>query len=117
MSIRNALLKCLGQALLDSVGANLSGDVIVDVLPEIVQAVWAIWGREFDDPQRRAELQEMIQAAPVEIATLSGRLANELAARHTTEIRSALASYLEEVPATLRQALRRPSDPSGNSFP
>jgi formylglycine-generating enzyme required for sulfatase activity len=112
-----ALLRFVGKALLNTAGAGLAGEFMVEVLPEVVKDVWTWWSRERDESQRRAEIEALVLAPPDELRQTVSRLVNELAADQPREVRQALAGYLNQVPATIRHSLRRPEDPSGTTLP
>jgi formylglycine-generating enzyme required for sulfatase activity len=112
-----ALLKFIGKAILNATGANLAGEFVVEVLPEIVNDVWAWWSKDQKEEQRRAEVEALIQAPADKIRKAVQEIVADLANTQPVEVRKALASYLNYVPATIRHALRRPADPTGTTLP
>jgi serine/threonine protein kinase len=62
-------------------------------------------------------LEEAVQAAAQEVKDEARAVAHEVAAGQPPEIELRLADYLTQVPALLRQSLKRPSDAKGRSLP
>jgi formylglycine-generating enzyme required for sulfatase activity len=146
MQTPEALLKSIGSALLDALGADLatSNDKLAEALPGVARGVWKFWAKERTESQRHAEVGSLIQRAgdrrrlataeivadiPVENASdlipasvgethvATAALAEELALGRPEPVQEALTAYLEQVPASVRQWLRRPSDPTGMTVP
>lgn len=65
------------------------------------------------EAQLRAELEQLAQAPQAEVR----RAAEEVAAHAPEEDRLRLGAYLDQLPAAVRQSLRRPSDPGGATVP
>jgi tetratricopeptide (TPR) repeat protein len=111
------LLKFIGKAALNAIGAGIAGDLVVDVLPEVARDVWAWWSKDRDAQERRDDVQALAQASAGEVGEAVAAVVQEVAAEKPPEVRQALAAYLTQVPAAARQSLRRPSDPAGTTVP
>jgi hypothetical protein len=111
------LLKFIGKAALNAVGAGLLGDFLVDALPAMAQDAWDYWQRDRSEEDRRAELETMAREAPGELDLDVAAIVAEIAADRPEEVRRAVGMYLTQVPAMIRQTLRRPADPTGTTAP
>jgi hypothetical protein len=111
------LLKFIGKAALNAVGAGLLGDLLVDALPAIAQDAWDYWHRERSEEDRRAELEAIAREAPGGIDLDVAAIVAEIAADRPEEVRRAVGMYLTQVPAMIRQTLRRPAGPTGTTAP
>ena len=112
------LFRCLGAAVCARgvralVGAVPFGEVLYDVAADSLER----FRQECLLAEQRACLEEVARAAIDEVKDEALRAAHEVAAAHPATIQAHLATYLEQVPAYLRQSLRRPSDPSGLTVP
>jgi serine/threonine protein kinase len=65
----------------------------------------------------RADLEALVQAGQGEVRQAAEAVAAQEAADQPAEARLALTSYLSQMPASIRQSLRRPSDPGGATAP
>jgi hypothetical protein len=65
----------------------------------------------------RAGLEALAQAGQAEVRQAAAAVAAQEVADQPAEARLALASYLNQLPASIRQSLRRPSDPGGTPVP
>ena len=83
----------------------------------IANAAMADWKKQKADEERRAELQAVAQAAAQEIRGQVSEIVADLAAGESAQVRQALADYLIQVPAVVRQSFRRPADPIGLTVP
>lgn len=117
MSLPFALLKVIGKGVLNFVGGGVMGDVLVDVVPEVAQDVCGWWRKERTPEQRRADVEALAQAPAAEVRGAVHDIVLELAADRPAEVRQALSLYLSLVPAAIRQSLRRPADPAGETVP
>ena len=110
-------LECFGRAVFENGGPPRDCAVVGDPLIAYVRAAQQQMATSFSEEDIRTALREAI-AAPqetVELA-LSDALYN-VANDRSDEERHALAAYLELIPNSVRQALRRPGDPVGTSVP
>lgn len=101
-----ALFQCIATT-------GFSGEGVVETLPELARKVWEGWGKQRTAEQRQAELAAIAQALPAEVQQAS----QEAAHRVSPELHEDAVNYLNQVPASLRQAFRRSSDPSGSTVP
>ena len=111
------LLKMIGRAVLNYVGAGVLGDIAMDGLPEIANNVWDAWNKETNPLDQRAELEAIAHATREEIRQEVNNIVAAIAANALEPIRQALTTYLNQVPATIRQTFRRPADPTGTTVP
>ena len=146
MQTPEVLLKCIGKALVDVVGEDLANanDKLEAALPSVARSLWRSWGQERSEERRRADIaslvlagggesrletaeiaadvpiehvDDLIPASAGEIRIASAELAEEVGAGESREVRRKLSAYLEQVPSSVRQWLRRPADPSGTTVP
>jgi serine/threonine protein kinase len=115
MHAPNALLKFVAKAMLNAVGGGVVADLVLDVLPAVARDVWEWWGRGRTPEQQRDELQALAGASPPAVRQAVAEVIAEVAPNRPPGDR--LADYLGQVPAAVRQSLRRPSDPSGKTVP
>jgi serine/threonine protein kinase len=112
------LLQCVGKAVVKN---GLRGLVkclpFGEALSDIAGDAYEDWRQRKQDPERRAEVQALAQATAEEVRQQVDRVVQEVAADQSAETRQALTAYLRQVPVTLRQSLRRPSDPTGTTVP
>jgi hypothetical protein len=69
--------------------------------------IWAWWGKDYDEAQRRADLQAIAQTPAAEIRLEVNRLVEEVAGDRPPATRTRLATYLNLVPGAIKQSLRR----------
>jgi formylglycine-generating enzyme required for sulfatase activity len=117
MHTPGSLLPLLGRAVLNVAGPEIAGDNLMDLLPQVAQHAWDRWSRDCTEAQRRAELEAVLQTPADAFRQAVADLRTELADSRPPEIYRALAAYLVHLPATIRHALRRPTDPTGNTVP
>ncbi len=105
-NIARAFVKHIGNA----VGFGLVGDIAIDV--------WDSWSQEGKDQQEKlAEVQQLAQQSAGETRELASTTALEVAADQPEAVRESLRTYLTQVPAMVRQSMRRPADPPGKTVP
>jgi hypothetical protein len=117
MSTPTVLLKLVGKSLLSASGIGPNGELAIEVLPEVVKAVWEQWSRERDEAHRCTEIEALIAASVPALRQAVREIVNEIAANELQAIRDRLTAYLMQVPPTMRHSLRRPENPSGNTLP
>jgi serine/threonine protein kinase len=112
------LLRCIGAAICARgmralAGVVPLGEVLYDVAAESLD--------RFRDQrigaEERACLEEVAQAAVGEIKEEARVVTQEIAAGQPAPLQLRLVSYLEQIPASIRRSLRRPSDPTGLTVP
>ena len=116
--MRIRLLNCLGGALVKhgvSFLLNLvpGGEVLFDIAAD----TWKQYRRGDEADTARAELEELAQTPLPQLQEAIAQTVAEVAASQPAPVQEALATYLAQVPATIRRSLRRPSDPSGTTMP
>src|SRR5947209_6251732 len=111
------LLKVIGKAVLNCVGAGVLGDIVIDAVPEIANNVWDERGKKKTVDERGAELGAVAQATGEEMREGIEEIVQDIAAGTPADFRQSLTGYLSQVPVTVRQMLRRPADPTGRTLP
>jgi len=111
-------LRCVGKAAVKHGLRALAGLVPMGgELYDMASDAWADYRGANKDAELRAELQALAQASLVEARQAAEQVTREVAAGQPPEVQVALTSYLSQVPAAVRQSLRRPADPTGTSIP
>ena len=112
-----ALLECVGQSLCEKGRKALQGQwPFADVLPDVARAAFDYAHKKLPGGDIRAALADCAAIDPDEFARRVGELITELATTHAVP-KAELAAYLSALPVTVRQILRRPSDPDGRTVP
>jgi tRNA A-37 threonylcarbamoyl transferase component Bud32 len=108
------LLRCVGNAVVKN-GARALARLVPfgEVLYEIAVGAYDEYRKDHGEGDLRDALQGVAQASPLEIH----QAAEQAAANEPVEVRPALVSYLDQLPAAVHQSLRRPSDPGGTTVP
>lgn len=112
------LYQCLGQALCTQGARSLNGlvpfgDVIYQVAMETVQRLREIRR----DAEVRDSLEWAAAAGPDEINEQVAAVVTDVGKTHPPRLCKAMTNYLIHFPPLLRQALKRPSDPTGQTVP
>ena len=113
-----SLLKCLGQALATQGARSLNGivpfgEVIYQVAMDTVQQLREIRR----DPEVRESLAWAASADADEITEHVNAVVTDVGKTLPPRLCKAISSYLTHFPPVLRQALKRPSDPTGRTVP
>ncbi len=112
-----ALLECVGQSLCEKGRKALRGQwPYGDVLHDVARSAYELTHRRLPGPDLPAALTDAAACPPHEYDRRLGELIAELSQTHSVP-KEALADYLRAFPPTVRQILRRPSDPDGHSAP
>ena len=112
-----ALLECVGQALCEKGRKALQGQwAFSDIMPEVMKTAHDYAHRKLPGPDLRIALGDCASVEPREYERRVGELISELSLTHAVP-KAELPDYLSAVPATVRQVLRRPSDPEGRTVP
>jgi serine/threonine protein kinase len=112
------LFRCIGQAACANGLKALAGLVpLGGVLYEIAENACQRLREEEQDEQLRALMEAAAQAPAEEVKQEALAVAQEVAADQPQPLQLKLAAFLRQVPAVLRQSLKRPSDPAGKSLP
>jgi hypothetical protein len=117
MRTPKALLKFAAKALLNAAGGGIAGDLLVEVLPEVAQDIWAWWSQNRAEGERRAEVEALAQAPEADVREAVTAVVREVAADQPAPVRQALATQLSRLPAAIRASLQRPDDPGGTTVP
>ncbi len=107
-------MRCVGKAAVKNAGKLLlgmmpGGEAVFDIAKDAYED----YCRDHSEAELRAELERVAQVPQGEVH----RVAVEIAANEPLELRLPLVSYLDQLPSSIRQSLRRPSDPSGTTLP
>ena len=112
-----ALLECLGQSLCEKGRKALQGQwSFAEVLPDVARAAFDYTHRKLPGPDLPAAFADCAAVDPTEYERRLGELIAELSTTHAVP-KVQLADYLRALPVTVRQMLRRPSDPAGCTVP
>jgi formylglycine-generating enzyme required for sulfatase activity/serine/threonine protein kinase len=111
-------LRCVGRAVVkNGVKALASAVPFGEVLFEIATDVYQDYRKDLGEADLRADLQGLAQATPAQVRQVTEQAVAVEATGQPPEVRLALTTYLNQLPATIRQSLRRPSDPGGTTVP
>src|SRR5947209_397732 len=105
------LLRCVGRAVVKNGGKALAslfpfGEVTFEIARDVVDE----YRKTHGEALLRGELQALAQAAPDEARQAARDAAALEAAEQPESVQLALVSYLDQLPLTIRQTLRRPGD-------
>ncbi len=111
-------IQCIGKAVVKNGGKALASLIpFGDAAYEIGKDAFEDYRRDCSEAQLRAEMEQLVQAPQESIRQVVEQVAAEAAAGQPPEVRQAVAAYLNQVPTSIRQRLRRPADPSGTTVP
>jgi len=112
------LLHCIGKAAVKHGLRALAGLAPMGgELYDMACDAWADYRGQDKEAELRAALQALAQAKPAEERQAAEQVVKDVAADQPPEVQIALTSYLSQVPAAVRQSLRRPADPTGTTVP
>jgi formylglycine-generating enzyme required for sulfatase activity len=117
MDPSSPLLTQIGRTVLEAAPDEVLSGLALGRLPEIARQILDEWQPGHSADQQRAEIQSLAQTTTADARPLTTALASELGKSRSAEMRETLASYLRQVPAVVRRALRRPEDPTGLTVP
>ncbi|HLN30516.1 MAG TPA: bifunctional serine/threonine-protein kinase/formylglycine-generating enzyme family protein [Gemmataceae bacterium] len=117
MPAPTGLLSDVGRTVFGALGAGLTGDFVVEVLPQVVNSTWDAWSKDRDEAERRTEIDALVRATDEEVHAAVSGIAKDVALGQPPEVQEALAAYLNQIPPTIRHSLRRPTDPRGARIP
>ena len=110
-----AFLECVGQSLCEKGRKALQGQwSFADVLPDIARGAFEYTNRKLPGSDLRAALADCGAVEPREYERRIGELIADIAQTHAVP-KAEFADYMRALPATVRQALRRPTDPDGRT--
>src|SRR5262245_47443538 len=109
------LMRCVGRAVAAKGVRGLLGDLLPgEILFGVAEGV----RRQLSEEELRDELWQVVEPIPAnELDFLAEEVSHEFAAGQSAEVQQALTRYLTAIPATVRQALKRPDDTSGTTVP
>ncbi|HEY8504180.1 MAG TPA: SUMF1/EgtB/PvdO family nonheme iron enzyme [Gemmataceae bacterium] len=115
----HTFLECLGQALCERGRAALAGEApFAECLPDVARAaIGTAAERGIEGGAFRDVFREALRTPSDALAGQVSALVSGLAAVQTVPHPRDLAAYLAQIPAAVRRALRRPSDPDGDDVP
>src|ERR1700722_12593363 len=91
-------LRCVGNAVVKNGGKALAGLVpFGEVLYEIATSAYEEYRKDHGEGELRVELQGLAQASPAEVH----QIAEQIAAKEPVEVRLAVVSYLDQLPAAV----------------
>src|ERR1043165_3895635 len=82
---------------------------------DVAEGVWKKYRERCQEKQQRDEIQRLAQASFEDVTQAASDAAQKAAA--PPEILPALELYLTQVPASIRQSLKRADDPTGTTVP
>ncbi len=111
-------LRCVGKAVLKN-GVRALANLIPfgEVLFDVARDTREEYGKDHGELDLKADLEGLAQAAAAVVRQAAEAVAAQEAAGQPAAIRLALTTYLNQLPASIRQSLRRPSDPGGGTVP
>lgn len=112
------MLRCVGAAVCARGMRALAGAVpFGEVLYDVAADSWQHFREQRILLEERACLAEVVQATREEVREEALRIAHELAAAQPTAVQTHLAAYLQQIPAGIRQSLRRLNAPLNTTPP
>jgi len=111
-----AILKCIGKALVKAIAGQV-GFGVPRLAMDLAEDLWKDWGKQKEEEQRRAELQELVAMAGKGYRQQVEVVLKEVAAGQSAEVARQVRACLEEVRELAQRAFRRPEDQSGQSVP
>jgi len=111
-------LKCLGKAVCNKGLRALVGIVpLGEAVYDIAENAYQEFREESLEEGMREALEGVAQASPEEVREEVNEVVNEVARDQPEAVKKQLTLYLHQVPAAVRQSLKRPTDPTGRSVP
>lgn len=113
------LLRIIGKCLVRYVtNAELTlADDFGELLPAVAGDIWGAWSKQSEPQQQEEELRGLALTPVAQLRRTVSKVVEEVGANQSTPVQQRLATYLTQVPAMIRQTLRRPSDPLGVTIP
>jgi molecular chaperone DnaK len=119
------LFGCLARSLAKHAGKALANMIpFGEVLYEVAHDAWndyhdkrAGQGPTTEQPPLVAEVKELIAAPVAEVVVAAKEAVEEIAGGLPEPVQECIKDYLRQVPGTIRQSMRRPSDPTGSTVP
>ena len=109
--------KSVAEAVMDKGIRGLVG-LIPGAAPlyDIARSAWKIYRAKCKDAQQLQDIRRIVEAGTEEVKQVARQVASEVAAAQP-EMVVVLETYLEQIPASVRQSLKRRDDPTGTSVP
>jgi hypothetical protein len=118
MSGFRLFMYCLARAALKRGLRGLAGLVPMgDVALDIASDAWEKFRLQKQGADLLAEVEALAQATPEEARRAAAEVVAQTAVDQPPAVRQNLTAYLAQVPAGIRQSLRRLSDPTGRTIP
>ncbi len=110
--------RCAGAAVAEKGVAGLVGDLVPggQYIVDIAGSAWKKWREKRQQQQLRDEVQQMAAATFEEAREAAREVAREVAAGDP-KLQLDLELYLTQIPAAVRQSLKRPDDLFGTTVP
>lgn len=113
-----ALLECIGLALCEKGRKALQGDrSFGDVLPDVAKASLDLMHKSIVADDIRAALSHSATMPAWDYDEILRKVIDGLCRVQSVPFKDRLIEYMTYLPASIRQVLRRPSDPEGKSAP
>ena len=113
-----ALVECIGLALCEKGRKAFQGErSFGDVLPDVAKAALEIAHKSIVADDIRHALAKIASIPAWDYEDLLGKVVEGLCRVQSVPFKEKLVEYLTFLPASVRQVLRRPSDPEGKSAP
>jgi cyclophilin family peptidyl-prolyl cis-trans isomerase len=110
------LLKIIAKVALHASGVGGLWSILIEEGPELANQVWEQWSAALNPRERRDDL-EAIALLDDNFALDVEAILDEIAVGQPKSVRKDLATYLAQIPASVRQTLRRRDDPTGRTVP
>src|SRR4051794_38111672 len=110
--------RCVAEAIAHKGVSGLMAELIPGghYIIEVASGAWQRWRERRDQQQLRAEVEQMAQSTFEQARTAAKQAAGE-AAGGNPELELGLELYHTQIPAAVRQSLKRPDDLSGTTVP
>ncbi len=110
-------LRTICEALRDTVDDSIVGDFSIKPGIEWAESVWGTWNSRANEQKKRDEIQQLVSRNRDELEELIDEVVSDVARGYGEEIKISLANFVMLVPGTIRNKLRRPSNPQGTAVP
>jgi formylglycine-generating enzyme required for sulfatase activity len=113
-----ALVDCIGLALIEKGRKALTGDrSFGDVLPDVAKSALDFMHKSMVTEEIRQALAMTVTCPAWDYDETLTKVVDGIAKVQALPFREKLVSYLSTLPVSVRQVLRRPSDPDGRTTP
>jgi formylglycine-generating enzyme required for sulfatase activity len=111
------LLLCVARAAVRKGDQALEGPAPFGAVADIAAGIFQEYRDDSSGAALRGDLEALARADQAGIRQAAEETASREAAGRSDRVCRSLAAYLAQVPAAVRQLLRRPADPSGTTLP